>query len=71
MGYDEVLNTAAYLAEASPSVIGTLLGRLDALTEDYRATELRAKANAQMHKAAEAECSELRAKLKELEARLA
>jgi hypothetical protein len=70
MSYDDVVNTAEYLAEASPKNIGALLTQFDELREDYQATVLRANANAHMHKAAEADCKELRARVATLEARL-
>jgi hypothetical protein len=70
MSYDDVVNTAEYLAEASPKNIGALLSKFDELREDYQATVLRANANAHMHKAAEADCKELRARVATLEARL-
>lgn len=70
MSYDDVVNTAEYLAEASPKNIGELLRQLDEVREDYQATVLRANANGHMHRAAEEDCKTLRARVSELEARL-
>jgi hypothetical protein len=71
MSYDDVINTAEYLAEASPKTVTELLRQFDELREDYQATTLRANANAAMHTAAEEDCMALRARVAELEARLA
>jgi chromosome segregation ATPase len=70
MGYDDVVNTAEYLAQASPKNVAALFAQLDELREDYQATVLRANANGQMHKAAEADCTQLRAQVAQLQARL-
>ena len=70
MSYDDVVNTAEYLAQVSPKNVSALLAQFDELREDYQATVLRANANGHMHKAAEADCTALRARVAELEAQL-
>ncbi|MBC8740445.1 hypothetical protein F6X40_27805 [Paraburkholderia sp. UCT31] len=63
MSYDDVVNTAQYIAQACPEVISGLLNDRDALAEDLQAANLRANACSHMHRAAEEDARQLREQL--------